>query len=64
MINHLCSVLANRGSPGAHLGVGEVNTRALHFYARLGFRELAHVGDVIYLGLNLSPDFRELNGRP
>lgn len=42
------------GSPGAHLGVSEVNARAVGFYEKLGFCELARVGSgrdrVIYMG--------------
>ena len=42
--------LKDRGSPGAHLGVAEVNTRAVGFYEKLGFSELARVNGVIYMG--------------
>ena len=45
-------------SPGAHLGVSMLNTPAVGFYERLGFRELIRVGDgdsgVIYMGKRLT----------
>jgi len=49
--------LRQRGSPGAHLGVSMVNTRAFGFYQRLGFRELCRCGSgqdgCIYMGKSL-----------
>ena len=49
--------LRARGSPGEHLGVSVLNTPALGFYARLGFRELTRVGTdtdgCVYLGKRL-----------
>jgi ribosomal protein S18 acetylase RimI-like enzyme len=49
--------LKERGSPGAHLGVSAVNQRAIGFYQRLGFAELARNGpsgdEVIYMGKRL-----------
>ena len=54
MLEHVMENLQKRGSPGAHLGVSEVNARAFGFYKRLGFQELIRVGDgkdrVIYMG--------------
>jgi ribosomal protein S18 acetylase RimI-like enzyme len=41
MLERLMDSLRRRGSPGAHLGLSARNTRALGFYRRLGFRELA-----------------------
>lgn len=45
------------GSPGAHLGVSLMNVPAQGFYERLGFRELARVGEgtdgCLYLGRRL-----------
>ena len=49
--------LRQRGSPGAHLGVSMVNTRAFGFYQRLGFKELLRAGEgkdgCIYMGKSL-----------
>lgn len=49
--------LRSLGSPGAHLGVGSRNHRALAFYRHLGFHELTRVGSdrdgCIYLGIAL-----------
>lgn len=57
MIERNLQVLRTRGSPGAHLGVSPVNTRAIGFYQRLGFRELTRVGSptdgCVYMGLGL-----------
>jgi ribosomal protein S18 acetylase RimI-like enzyme len=36
-----------------HLGVSPANARALGFYARLGFVELARSPDVVWLGRGL-----------
>jgi ribosomal protein S18 acetylase RimI-like enzyme len=48
------SALAQCGSPGAHLGVGALNTRAIGFYQRLGFEVLLRVdsrsGASVYMG--------------
>jgi ribosomal protein S18 acetylase RimI-like enzyme len=38
------------GVPGIHLAMARENGRALAFYERLGFRELAVVGDTLVLG--------------
>ena len=57
MFEHLLGLLRDRGSPGVHLGVSLVNVSAQRFYARLGFRELARVGEppegCVYLGRSL-----------
>ena len=49
--------LRRHGSPGAHLGVSVLNTRAQGFYSRLGFRELTRTGAAedccIYMGIAL-----------
>lgn len=44
ILEQIMDTLRRRGSPGAHLGVSTLNTRALGFYQRLGFRELIRVG--------------------
>jgi ribosomal protein S18 acetylase RimI-like enzyme len=57
MIEQLMGNLRRRGSPGAHLGVSVVNTPAIGFYERLGFRELIRVGSgndgCLYMGKRL-----------
>jgi ribosomal protein S18 acetylase RimI-like enzyme len=57
MMEEIMDRLRERGSPGAHLGVSVLNTRALGFYCRLGFHELVRVGSetdgCIYLGRSL-----------
>jgi ribosomal protein S18 acetylase RimI-like enzyme len=53
MIEHLLEALRVQGSQGVHLGVGQVNERAIGFYRRLGFAELARHRDVLYLGRRL-----------
>jgi GNAT superfamily N-acetyltransferase len=54
MIERIMDTLCARGSPGAHLGVSTLNTRAFGFYQHLGFRELIRVGsgpdECIYMG--------------
>lgn len=49
--------LRRRGSPGAHLAVSALNTRAIGFYKRLGFRELTRAGPeddtCLYMGMKL-----------
>lgn len=57
MIEQIVEALARRGSPGAHLAISVLNTRAFGFYQRLGFRELIRVGGgpdgCIYMGRRL-----------
>lgn len=57
MLEQIMDTLRARGSPGAHLGVSALNTRALGFYERLGFRELTGTGSgsdrTIYMGMSL-----------
>jgi len=48
--------MAERGSPGVHLGMGIGNTRAERFYRALGFTELTRRRDALYLGLRLHRD--------
>jgi ribosomal protein S18 acetylase RimI-like enzyme len=58
MMEQVMDTLRQRGSPGAHLGVSVLNTPALGFYAKLGFREIVRVGTpadgCVYLGKKLS----------
>jgi ribosomal protein S18 acetylase RimI-like enzyme len=44
MLEQLIGLLRQRGSRGVHLGVSPLNTRAIGFYSRLGFRQLLRVG--------------------
>jgi ribosomal protein S18 acetylase RimI-like enzyme len=57
MMELVMEKLRQRGSPGAHLGVSVLNTPALGFYQRLGFRELIRVGTptdgCVYMGKSL-----------
>ncbi len=59
MMERVMQTLAERGSPGAHLGVSALNRRAIVFYERLGFRELTRTGSgddrCIYMGRRLRP---------
>ena len=59
MMEQVMGRLRERGSPGAHLGVTTLNTRAQGFYQRLGFRELTRVGPpedgCIYMGIRFHP---------
>ena len=55
MIERNIAALRRRGSPGAHLCVSALNTRALAFYTRLGFHELIRTGSgegaCVYMGM-------------
>jgi ribosomal protein S18 acetylase RimI-like enzyme len=57
MLERLMEMLHRRGSPGVHLGLSALNTRAYGFYERLGFRELIRTGSgndaTIYMGIAL-----------
>lgn len=59
MLEQVMDTLRRRGSPGAHLGVSVLNTRAVGFYERLGFSELTRAGSgndrCIYMGQSLRP---------
>jgi ribosomal protein S18 acetylase RimI-like enzyme len=54
MIEQILETLGLRGSPGAHLGLSVLNTRAFGFYQRLAFQEITRVGSgpdgCIYMG--------------
>lgn len=54
MLRHLMAALARAGAPGMHLGVMPSNARALRFYARLGFHDLARSDDAVFLGRSLA----------
>jgi ribosomal protein S18 acetylase RimI-like enzyme len=53
-LRHLMATLAQAGAPGVHLGVSPVNARALRFYAREGFVEVAREPDVVWMGRSLA----------
>jgi GNAT superfamily N-acetyltransferase len=57
MMEMVMAKLRERGSPGVHLGVSALNTRAQGFYRKLGFQELVRVGEgrdaCIYMGKSL-----------
>ncbi len=59
MMELVMDKLRKRGSPGAHLGVSPQNIPAIGFYEKLGFHELARVGNAsdgcVYLGKKFSP---------
>lgn len=51
----LFAALAERGSPGVHLGVALANTRAISFYQHLGMTELGRDYIAITFGSRLPP---------
>ena len=53
MMTQLLERLRERGSPGVHLGMWARNTRAHAFYERLGFADVARVGDSVYMAKSL-----------
>jgi ribosomal protein S18 acetylase RimI-like enzyme len=57
MMTRMFEALAERGSPGVHLGLSARNDRAFAFYRKLGFQELTRDGEgmdaVVYMGLSL-----------
>lgn len=53
MMDTWLAAMRERGSPGAHLGVGTRNERAVKFYLRYGFKEFQRWNDVLMLGINL-----------
>ena len=57
MMTRMFEALAERGSPGVHLGLSARNDRAYAFYRKLGFKELTRDGDgldaIVYMGLSL-----------
>ena len=53
MMDRLLAVLAARAVPGVHLGADPRNTRAIGFYAHLGFVTLAEEPEVLWMGKRL-----------
>ncbi|MEU1388205.1 MULTISPECIES: GNAT family N-acetyltransferase [unclassified Nonomuraea] len=51
LIATLLQALDERGSRGVHLGVSARNTRAVAFYAKLGFTELEREDSVVFMGM-------------
>lgn len=62
MLEHVMGQLGQRGSPGAHLGVAQPNVAAAAFYRRLGFEELARVGEGVDGCTYLGKVFRTIPG--
>lgn len=50
MMNAIDDALISLGSPGVHLRVSHVNYRALGFYERLGYPEIARRGNEVIVG--------------
>ena len=53
LIDRWLAEMKSRGSPGAHLGVGVANERAVGFYQAYGFAEVERARDVIWYGIRL-----------
>jgi ribosomal protein S18 acetylase RimI-like enzyme len=53
LMNTLTAALREQGSPGVHLGVYAVNTRAVGFYRHVGFTELSSGNGAITFGMDL-----------
>lgn len=53
LIRHLEAQLRQRGSTGVFLEMSPNNTRALHFYKKLGFTELKRTDDTLFLSKRL-----------
>jgi ribosomal protein S18 acetylase RimI-like enzyme len=53
MMDRWLAAMRDAGSPGAHLGVGTRNERAVRFYLRYGFQEFQRWNDVLMLGIGL-----------
>jgi ribosomal protein S18 acetylase RimI-like enzyme len=51
LIDTFRAAAARAGAPAVHVGVVPDNRRALGFYARVGFTEIADAGTVVYLGI-------------
>ena len=54
LMDGLAARLAERGSPGIHLGVARDNERAIAFYTHLGFGELERTEGAIIMGRRLT----------
>ncbi len=52
-MRHLMRALSHAGAAGMHLGVSDRNTKALAFYAHLGFREIGRGPGVVWVGQSL-----------
>lgn len=65
MVEELIERLRLRDSPGAHLGLSPLNTRAYGFYRKLGFHELVRVGSAcdgcIYMGIRFGAPRRQVS---
>ena len=54
LIERFLAALVDAGCPGVHLGVAEANARAIAFYRRVGFAELARAAGTQIMGMALS----------
>jgi ribosomal protein S18 acetylase RimI-like enzyme len=54
LMSRLMVSLAEAGASGMHLEVGRTNTRALNFYARMGFTRLRDTADSVFVGRSLT----------
>ena len=63
LIGQFLAALRGRGCPGVHLGVAQDNSRAIGFYRRMGFRDLARVEGTLLMGMDLS-DARVTGSEP
>lgn len=59
MIDRWLDAMRERGVRGAHLGVGRRNARAVRFYLKYGFKEIAREGDTLILAIKLSSETTE-----
>ena len=55
LIGELIDELGHRGIPGLHLDVGSDNEGAIALYRRLGFVELEHGSDSVFMGRGTAP---------
>jgi len=55
LMTRLLAALAEVGSPGVHLVVSSTNERAIGFYRRMGFADLAASGGGLTMGRRLEP---------
>ena len=54
LIGRFLAALVDAGCPGVHLGVAEDNARAIAFYRKVGFADLARAEGTRLMGMDLS----------
>jgi len=59
MIDRWLDTMRERNVRGAHLGVGMRNARAVWFYLKYGFKEIAREGGTLILAITLSSETTE-----